>query len=68
MQEIRTPLLDLAFIAEGYTAEEMGKFRDDVKKMADVLFAEAPYSDYKNKINIWAVEAISQDSGNRCSG
>ena len=60
--------VDLAFIAEGYTADEMGKFRDDVKKMADYLFAEAPFSDYKNKINIWAVEAVSQDSGTDIPG
>jgi hypothetical protein len=60
--------VDLAFIAEGYTADEMGKFRDDVKKMADYLFAESPFSDYKNKINIWAVEAISQDSGTDIPG
>jgi hypothetical protein len=60
--------VDLAFIAEGYKAEEMGKFRDDVKKMADILFAEAPYSDYKDKFNIWAVESISQDSGTDAPG
>lgn len=60
--------VDLAFIAEGYKAEEMGKFRDDVKKMADVLFAEAPYNEYKDKINIWAVEAISEDSGTDVPG
>jgi hypothetical protein len=60
--------VDLAFIAEGYRAEEMGKFREDVKKMADILFAEAPYSDYKDKFNIWAVESISQDSGTDIPG
>lgn len=60
--------VDLAFIAEGYKADEMGKFREDVKKMADILFDEAPFSDYKNKFNIWAVEAISQDSGTDIPG
>ncbi len=60
--------VDLAFIAEGYTSEEMSKFRDDVKKMADALFAEAPFSDYRNKFNIWAVEAISQESGTDVPG
>lgn len=60
--------VDLAFIAEGYKADEMGKFREDVKKMADILFAEAPFSDYKNKFNIWAVESISQDSGTDIPG
>jgi hypothetical protein len=60
--------VDLAFIAEGYKADEMDKFREDVKKMADILFAEAPFSDYKDKFNIWAVEAISQDSGTDIPG
>jgi len=60
--------VDLAFIAEGYTADEMNKFREDVKKMADILFTEAPFSDYKDKINIWAIEAISSDSGTDIPG
>lgn len=60
--------VDLAFVAEGYKASEMGKFRDDVKKMADILFSEPPFSDYKERFNIWAVEAISQDSGTDIPG
>jgi hypothetical protein len=59
---------DLAFIAEGYTFSEMQKFRDDVKKMSDVLFNEPPFSGYKNKINIWAVEAVSEESGTDIPG
>ncbi len=60
--------VDLAFVAEGYTADEMNKFREDVKKMADILFAESPFSDYRDKINIWAVEAVSSDSGTDIPG
>lgn len=60
--------VDLAFIAEGYTAAEMGKFREDVKKMADDLFAEAPFSQFKDKFNIYAVEAISAESGTDIPG
>ncbi len=60
--------VDLAFIAEGYTAAEMTKFRDDVKKMADILFAEAPFRDYKDKFNIYAVEAVSAESGTDIPG
>jgi IgA Peptidase M64/Peptidase M64 N-terminus len=60
--------VDLAFIAEGYKAEEIPKFREDVRKMADILFAEAPFADYKDRFNIWAVEAISQDSGTDVPG
>lgn len=60
--------IDLAFVAEGYTADEMVKFRQDVKRMADLLFSEAPFSDYRDKINIWAVEAVSQESGTDIPG
>ena len=60
--------VDLAFIAEGYTADEMEKFREDVRQMTGYLFAEAPFSDFKDKFNIWAVEAVSQDSGTDIPG
>jgi hypothetical protein len=60
--------VDLAFIAEGYKADEMEKFRQDVRRMADILFAESPFSDYKDRINIWAVEALSSDSGTDIPG
>jgi hypothetical protein len=60
--------VDLAFIAEGYTAAEMQKFRDDVRKMAEILFAEKPFSDYKNRFNIYAVEAVSEESGTDIPG
>ena len=60
--------VDLAFVAEGYTAEEMGKFRNDVKRMADALFAEPAFSASKDKFNIWAVEAVSDESGTDVPG
>jgi len=60
--------VDLAFIAEGYKEEEMMKFREDVKMMADILFSESPFNDYRGKFNIWAIEAISQDSGTDIPG
>ena len=60
--------VDLAFIAEGYTSDEMEKFRVDVKRMADYLFSGPPFSKYKNKFNIWAVEAASQESGTDIPG
>jgi hypothetical protein len=60
--------VDLVFIAEGYTADEMTKFRNDVKKMTEVLFAEAPYNEYRDKFNIYAVEALSTESGTDIPG
>ena len=60
--------VDFAFIAEGYTVNEMGKFRDDVKRMSNILFAEPPYDKYRSRINIWAVEAVSAESGTDIPG
>lgn len=60
--------LDIAFIAEGYTRSEMGKFRADVKRMADILFNEAPFDKYADRINIWAIEVASQESGTDVPG
>ena len=60
--------VDIAFIAEGYKADEMDKFHEDVKKMTDALFSEEPFLSYENRINIWAVDAVSQDSGTDIPG
>src|SRR5439155_12815728 len=40
--------VDLAFLAEGYTAEDKEKFKADVKKMSDAIFAYDPYSRNKD--------------------
>jgi len=60
--------VDLAFIAEGYRADEMEKFRNDVKRLSEVLIAEPPFNEYKDKINVWAVEAVSEDTGTDVPG
>jgi hypothetical protein len=60
--------VDIAFIAEGYRADEMDKFHEDVKMMAAALFSEKPFTDYKDRFNIWAVDAVSQDSGTDVPG
>lgn len=63
-----TQCLDIAFIAEGYTKEEMPKFRKDVKKMIDHLLSLKAYNPYKGHINIWAIESPSVDSGTDIPG
>ena len=60
--------VDIAFIAEGYTAGEIEKFHGDVKKMTEALFLEKPFTDYKDRFNVWAVDAVSQDSGTDIPG
>lgn len=60
--------VDIAFVAEGYTKNEMQKFRDDVARHAEYLFSIEPYKSRRSDFNIWAVESISEDSGTDIPG
>jgi len=55
--------VDLALIAEGYTADEMKKFRADAKRLTDALFAVEPFKSRKGDFNVWAIESVSGASG-----
>jgi hypothetical protein len=60
--------VDVAFIAEGYRADEIKKFHEDVQLMTNALLSEQPFINYADRFNIWAVDAISQDSGTDVPG
>jgi hypothetical protein len=55
--------IDIAFIAEGYTAGEMDKFRADAARFAGYLFAVEPFASRRDDFNIWMLEAVSEESG-----
>ncbi len=55
--------LDIVFIPEGYTKAEMEKFHKDCERFAGYLFDYSPYKENKDKINIWGIEAPSNESG-----
>ncbi|MDD3876862.1 MAG: M64 family metallopeptidase [Bacteroidales bacterium] len=55
--------LDIVFLAEGYTSEQMDKFLSDCNKLATSLLSIEPFQKNKNKINIWAVKSVSTESG-----
>lgn len=60
--------VDLVFLAEGYTAEEQDKFVADARRFMEALFRTPPFSEHKSDFNVWAVGAISEDSGTDLSG
>lgn len=60
--------VDVAFIAEGYTKDQMDKFRSDVKRIAGYIFDVPPFDKYKKRFNIYALESASQDSGTDIPG
>lgn len=60
--------LDIVIIPEGYTKDEMQKFKDDCKRFAGYLFEYSPFKENANKINIWGIEAPSEESGTDIPG
>jgi len=60
--------LDIVIIAEGYTAGEMDKFLKDCDRFKGYILNSSPYNQNKFKINIWAVQSISEESGTNLPG
>ena len=56
----------LVVLADGYTAAEMPKFRQDLDKHLNILWSIEPFRSYRNYFNVYAIEAVSTDSGLTC--
>lgn len=54
--------LDLVFIAEGYKTEEMNKFQQDVRRFQKYIFDVVPFSEFRDKVNIYALLTPSEES------
>lgn len=55
--------VDIAVIAEGYSTKERAKFYKDAQKLAENLFTHEPFKSNKSKINVYAIAALSEESG-----
>lgn len=55
--------VDVVIIPDGYTKDEMKKFREDAKRFTGYLFNTSPFKENKNKFNILAIDAFSEESG-----
>ncbi len=55
--------VDIVFIPEGYTEKQMNKFKSDIIRLTDSLFAVQPFKNYRNKFNLYAVLAPSVEEG-----
>lgn len=55
--------VDIVFLPDGYTKNQMALFKKDCKKFVDYFFQYAPYNSNKDKFNFWGIEAASADSG-----
>jgi len=60
--------LDIVVLPEGYTINEVDKFRNDVKRFKGYLFKVSPFKENQEKINFWTVMAPSIESGTDIPG
>jgi hypothetical protein len=54
---------DLAILAEGYTAAEEGKFRQDLARFSALLLSQEPYKTFRERFNIYGLFKASRESG-----
>lgn len=55
--------IDVVFVAEGYTKEEMSIFSQDVNNSVQSLLNNEPFKSNRNKFNFIEVDCLSKDSG-----
>ena len=55
--------LDIAFVGEGYTKDEVEIFRADVKRFTSLMLSQEPYASSKDRISIRGVMLPSFESG-----
>lgn len=55
--------VDVAILAEGYTAEEMDSFYRHAEAAVEAIFSHEPFKSMKDRFNFVAVAAPSLDSG-----
>ncbi len=58
-----TRCIHIAYLAEGYTEEEMPTFIADAQRATNALFAHEPFKSMKDRFNIVAVKSPSEESG-----
>jgi len=55
--------LDVTILGDGYQDWQMSKFQGDAARFAEVLLRTPPFADLRDRINLWAVESPSRESG-----
>lgn len=55
--------INVVILAEGYTMQEMGKFREHAKTACEQILKHSPFNKMQDRFNFIAVETVSEDSG-----
>jgi len=56
-------LINIVMVGDGYTSSEMTKFITDVNSVKNYYFTQAPFSNYENYFNVFAIKVQSDQSG-----
>ncbi len=54
---------DIVFLGDGFKKEEMQVFIDFVKEKSESFFDKMPWSQYRNRFNVFCIETPSNESG-----
>ncbi len=55
--------MDILILPEGYSVKDKKLMKSDLKRFASYILNCSPYKEYKNRINIRAISAFSDESG-----
>jgi len=55
--------LDVVFVGDGYTAEQIGTYHQHAAAIWAGVLAEPPFTDYQGAFNVWMVDVVSAESG-----
>ena len=53
----------IVIMGDGYTAGQQDQFLEDATQKARGMLTWSPYREYSDRINIYAVQAVSNESG-----
>ncbi len=59
----RAQHINLVYLSEGYTADDMPKFAADVDASVAFLFTKEPWQSYRSYCNIYRIEVVSNQRG-----
>ncbi len=57
---------NFVLMGDGYTADELDDFREDVDRHLNVMWSMEPYRSYRNYMNVYVIEIVSAESGIDC--
>ncbi|QVQ52338.1 peptidase M64 [Spiractinospora alimapuensis] len=58
--------LNLVILGDGYTAQEMPRFREEAELHLNVQWSIEPFRSYRDYFNVYLLETPSEESGVRC--